>query len=73
MGWVQYRLGNRQEALRYLWRAMGALPDSEIAAHLTEVLWEEGEYDRARQVWGEALKEEPDSVYLKRVRERYGL
>jgi tetratricopeptide (TPR) repeat protein len=73
MGWVQYRLGNRQEALRYLWRAMEALPDAEIAAHLTEVLWEEGEHPRARQVWREAMEADPGSEFLMRIQQRYGL
>jgi tetratricopeptide (TPR) repeat protein len=72
MGWVQYRLGNRREALRYLWRAMAVLPDPEIASHLTEVLWEEGEQDRARQVWRDAMKGDPQSEFLLRVKQRYG-
>ncbi len=71
MGWVQYRLGNNQKALRYLWRAMELMPDSEIAAHLGEVLWQQGERKRARQVWKEALVKEPGSEYLLRVLERY--
>jgi tetratricopeptide (TPR) repeat protein len=72
MGWVQYRLGNRPDALRYLWRAMEALPDAEIASHLGEVLWEEGERERAREVWRSALEREPGSEYILRIMERYG-
>lgn len=71
MGWVHYRLGNNREALRYLWRAMELVPDAEIAAHLGEVLWQQGERKRARQVWDEALRKEPDSKYLLQVLERY--
>lgn len=71
MGWVQYRMGNKQEALRYLWRAMELTPDSEIAAHLGEVLWEQGEHKRARKVWEDALSREPESEYLLRVLNRY--
>lgn len=71
MGWVQYRLGNNKEALRYLWRAMELTPDSEIAAHLGEVLWEHGEHKRARKVWEDALSREPESEYLLRVLNRY--
>ena len=71
MGWVQYRLGNNRDALRYLWRAMELMPDSEIAAHLGEVLWQQGERKLARKVWDEALRKEPDSDYLLRVLERY--
>jgi Flp pilus assembly protein TadD len=38
MGWVEYRLGNREEAIRLLRGAYQARPDPEIAAHLGEVL-----------------------------------
>jgi tetratricopeptide (TPR) repeat protein len=72
MGWVQYRMGNKQEALRYLWRALELLPDAEIAAHLGEVLWEQGEHQRAREVWRQALEKEPDSKYLLKMLQRYG-
>jgi tetratricopeptide (TPR) repeat protein len=54
LGWVEYRLGNRAEALRLLRQAYQARPDVEIAAHLGEVLWVNGERDEARRIWGEA-------------------
>lgn len=71
MGWVQYRLGNNTEALRYLRRAAQMLQDAEIAAHLGAVLWVEGRQDEARQVWGEALVRDPDSDYLRATIERH--
>jgi tetratricopeptide (TPR) repeat protein len=54
LGWVEYRLGNRDEALRLLRQAYAARPDAEIAAHLGEVLWAFGSQDEARRVWTEA-------------------
>ncbi|MBK1615361.1 hypothetical protein CKO44_18025 [Rubrivivax gelatinosus] len=54
LGWVEYRLGNRAEALRLLQRAYTSRPDAEIAAHLGEVLWAEGRQDEARRIWAEA-------------------
>jgi len=54
LGWVEYRLGNRDEALRLLRQAYSARPDPEIAAHLGEVLWAFGQQDEARRVWTEA-------------------
>lgn len=54
LGWVEYRLGNRDEALRLLHRAYATRPDPEIAAHLGEVLWSYGQQDEARRVWREA-------------------
>lgn len=54
LGWVEFRLGNAEEALRLLRRAYAARPDTEIAAHLGEVLWAVGQRDEARRVWREA-------------------
>ncbi len=67
MGWVQYRLGNNQEALRYLREAYGKLPDVEIASHLGEVLWVTGSREEARKVWNQAVAEDPDNQYLLRT------
>jgi tetratricopeptide (TPR) repeat protein len=54
LGWVEFRLGNREEALRLLRQAYSARPDTEIAAHLGEVLWASGQRDEARRIWQEA-------------------
>lgn len=61
MGWVQYRLGNYQEAILRLREALKALPDPEIAAHLGEVLWSAGEKEEARQVWTDGMSLDPSS------------
>ena len=54
LGWVEFRLGNRDEAIRLLRTAYKARPDTEIAAHLGEVLWAAGQRDEAKRVWREA-------------------
>jgi tetratricopeptide (TPR) repeat protein len=54
LGWVEYRLGNLDEALRLLRLAWQARPDTEIGAHLGEVLWARGLQDEARRIWREA-------------------
>lgn len=54
LGWVEYRMGNRDEALRLLNKAYAARPDTEIGAHLGEVLWSLGMKDEARRVWRES-------------------
>ncbi|MEY4748278.1 MAG: hypothetical protein RIQ60_492 [Pseudomonadota bacterium] len=51
LGWVEFRLGHTEEALRLLRAAFKARPDTEIAAHLGEVLWASGKPDEARSVW----------------------
>ena len=71
MGWVQYRLGNYQEAVKYLERANQMFPDAEIASHLGEVLWVMGNREQARKVWGEALKREPDNPKLRDVMQKF--
>ncbi|MFZ1830895.1 MAG: tetratricopeptide repeat protein [Candidatus Competibacteraceae bacterium] len=72
MGWVQYRLNNRDKAVEYLRRAYQANPDAEIAAHLSEVLWVNNQREEAKKIWKEALAREPNSVHLRKLRERFG-
>ncbi|WP_122207487.1 tetratricopeptide repeat protein [Pseudomonas viridiflava] len=65
LGWVNYRLGNLDEAERLLRKALERFPDHEVAAHLGEVLWAKGEQREARQVWAKALEQQPDSPILR--------
>jgi tetratricopeptide (TPR) repeat protein len=55
LGWVEFRMGNKAEALRILETAFKSRPDPEIAAHLGEVLWSLGQRDRAQSVWRDGL------------------
>jgi tetratricopeptide (TPR) repeat protein len=50
LGWVEYRMGNRDEAIKQLKRAYQSRPDPEIAAHLGEVLWVNGQHEEARRI-----------------------
>lgn len=54
LGWVEFRMGNGAESLRLLRSAYSTRPDTEIAAHLGEVLWSLGQHDEARKVWRDA-------------------
>jgi tetratricopeptide (TPR) repeat protein len=65
LGWVEYRLGNHEEALRHLRRAYQARPDPEIAAHLGEVLWASGQRDEARKVWREGRSRDAQNDVLR--------
>ncbi|MFJ2366133.1 tetratricopeptide repeat protein [Pseudomonas sp. NPDC087697] len=65
LGWVNFRLGNLNEAERYLRQALERFPDQEVAAHLGEVLWANGKQREAKQIWGKFLKEQPDSPILR--------
>jgi Flp pilus assembly protein TadD len=65
LGWVEYRLGNKDEAVRLLREAYRGQPDAEIAAHLGEVLWANGQADEARQVWREGRKRDAANDVLR--------
>ncbi|WP_449429860.1 tetratricopeptide repeat protein [Pseudomonas putida] len=67
LGWVNYRLGNLDEAERYLRQALVRFPDHEVAAHLGEVLWANGKRREARQVWAKAFETQPDSPILRKT------
>ena len=65
LGWVEYRLGNSDEALRLLRGAYQLRPDPEIAAHLGEVLWATGQVEEARRVWREGRSRDSANDVLK--------
>jgi len=65
MGWVEYRLGNRDEAIRWLREAYQARPDPEIAAHLGEVLWSAGRAEEARRVFRDARARDAQNDVLR--------
>ena len=74
LGWVEFRMGNKAEALRLLELAYKGRPDAEIAAHLGEVLWSLGQRERALSIWREGLllnrENETLQETLKRLRVR---
>jgi tetratricopeptide (TPR) repeat protein len=71
MGWVLYRRGRNREAIDYLQRAYGLRPDGDIAAHLGEVLWADGQQDQARKLWTEALKDNAPNEALQNTIRRF--
>ncbi len=70
MGWVQFRLGNYAEAETYLRKAFGVLEDAEIAGHLVELLWAQGNFDEANKVMNDTLKRYPEDEYLLELKQR---
>jgi tetratricopeptide (TPR) repeat protein len=64
LGWVQYRLGNYGLAVASLRKAFELRSDPEIAAHLGEVLWAQGRFEEARDVWDLGLKHEDGAKNL---------
>lgn len=70
-GWLQYKLGNTEAALKYLRQAYDIQPENEIAAHLAEVLWVTGEHGKARRMIEKALQKSPDDRYLLEFKKRF--
>lgn len=70
-GWVNYRMGNYQEAIRLLQKALAQFQDGEIAAHLGEVLWVSGQQREAQDVWNRALEKSPKDPYLLKTMKRF--
>lgn len=70
LAWVEFRLGNRQEALRVIEAAYKAKPDAEIAAHYGEILWSLGQNEKARAIWREGLQLSEDNETLQETLKR---
>ena len=65
MGWVQFRMGNLKEAEALLRRAYALRSDPEIAVHLGEVLFAQGDISGAQKMWQEAHSKDPKNDALK--------
>ncbi len=70
MGWIEYRMGNHEAALKFLRQAYQSRPDAEIAAHLGELLWVTQQQDEARRVWAEGAKRDPGNEALRETQSR---
>jgi len=71
MGWVLHKLGNNEDAVKYLHKAYEKDSDPEIAAHYGEVLWLLGKTRKAKKIWKKALKEYPEHKILLTTTSRY--
>lgn len=71
MGWLQYKMGNLENALNWLEKAFKLNPDPEIAAHLGEVLWHNEKITQAQKIWKDALASSPDHQPLLETVKRF--
>jgi tetratricopeptide (TPR) repeat protein len=69
-GWLQFKLGNFEAALKYLQQAYEKQPENEIAAHLAEVLWALDRKDEAKKIFNKAIKGSLDDEYLQDFQRR---
>jgi tetratricopeptide (TPR) repeat protein len=72
LGWVQYRLGQLDQARVNLDRAYELFPDPEVAAHLGEVMWVQGDKSAANRLWRKVLESTPDSTHILETAKRLG-
>ncbi len=72
LGWVAFRMGRHDDALRILRAAYQARPDAEIAAHLGEVLWSQQRRSEAAEIWREGLLLKADNETLLETIKRLG-
>ena len=70
-GWVLYRQGEYDEALKYLQQAYERLRDPEVAGHIVEVLFALDRDDEAMVALAEAELLFPENDVLEGVRERF--
>ncbi len=71
LGWLEFRAGNKDEAVRLLKEAYQSRPDPEIGAHLGELLWTQDQRDAAAQIWRDSLRADPDNEALKETMQRF--
>ena len=73
LGWVEFRLGNLEQAKLILLAAFEAKPDAEIATHLGEVLWTQGLKSEAITMWQAARTINPSNPTLQETLKRLGV
>ncbi len=71
LAWVLYRRGDLAQARALLEKAMQKRADPEIAAHLGEVLWQQGDHTGALRLWDDAARQAPDNEALRAVRKKF--
>ncbi len=71
LGWVYYRLGQLEDAIKWLTRAFEALQDAEIAAHLGEVLWVSGQTEKAESIWQKGKQLDGNQAILRDTIQRF--
>jgi len=70
-GWLQFKKGNAEKALTYLKKAYQRQPETEIAAHIAEVLWTMGHKKEAKDFFESAFKKASDDRYLLEFKRRF--
>ena len=64
MGWVLFKLERYPEAISYLERAYALIPDGEVAGHLIQSYWANGDISKARELLQKSLAKDPTNTHL---------
>ena len=67
VGWGYYLSGKLDESVKMLPRALAETHDTEVAAHLGEVVWGRGDNDESRKLWQNSRTANPGNVPLQAV------
>jgi tetratricopeptide (TPR) repeat protein len=71
LGWAHYRLGNFQDAVKYLEQAVVLRPeDATLNDHLGDAYWRVGREREARFQWDQALKLNPEPADAEKMKEK---
>jgi len=73
MGWVKFRMGDSQAAEDYLSRAYAQKPEPDIAAHWAEVLWNQGQREKAQELLRAGFSKDPKNRTLLETAKRLGV
>jgi tetratricopeptide (TPR) repeat protein len=73
MGWVEYRSGHLDEALRLVRQAYAKRAEPEIAAHLVEILWRLNRKDEALAIARQTQRLTPDNEDVLATLKRLGI
>ncbi|MGB0494835.1 MAG: tetratricopeptide repeat protein [Kangiellaceae bacterium] len=72
-GWLAYRKGYLDQAIKYLSASFKLSPSAEVATHLAEVYWVKKDKKQAEFYFKKAESLQPDNYLLKMTKERLGI
>lgn len=70
-GWLLFKRGQPDQALFYLRKAYEKQPENEIAAHVAEVLWTQGNRKEAVELFERVFKKASEDEYLLEFKKRF--
>jgi tetratricopeptide (TPR) repeat protein len=73
LGWVHFKMGHTATAIDVLRKAYAYRPDVEIATHLAEVLWVQGQTQEAIELWQQAQQLDKTNTTLLKTLKRLGV